>query len=633
MAENVGDLKVTIRMIVENKTFQNAKKAVRDVSKSTTSLTTQMNKMGKALNGIGFSFRRLILYYGGYKGIKSMVTTINTFEQLKQQLITVEQDSTKAEMSWRKLMDFATTTPFTLDKIIAGFVRLRAVGLEPTDQQMTDLGNMASAFSMNFDDVAFAVQRAISGVSRPLKKFIPLVKIAGNQISLGFNKDEMITIERDPQKLLETIAQISRVRFGGGMERQLKTIGGQWSLVQDNASKFMYLIGTSGLSGAMVEFSKTLTEGIGEGDSLAKTLGGALGGAVRALTATLKTAQKYAWLLVGAFVALAAAKIRTGILLLNARVLQLAASNWLLAASTKGILASLTLATGAVKKFGAALAVIARRLVLVLLPLALLALGTFLFFVGLNDLVNFLQGRDSVIGDWFQNAYDDASPPIKVLMAIVSAFFTLLEIGADILLGIGGAMAWVATQAMKLSKAIGELWDEFKKLPGGEGLANLLSAPGRGSGSGNTLFSKAASAFGGTWVGKEMGAAADEWSPAGFDRSTLTRPGLVGQRIRQRVGAGRAIKARALNARNTYSGGQALTQMALGGGYLPGGPMSSAASHQGQVAMNRMVNTGQVSGPAPNVFNINVNGVQKSNEEVGKEIGKQVARDLQGRKQ
>jgi hypothetical protein len=618
MAENVGDLKVTIRMIVDNPSFKKGKDAVRGIGKSTTNLTTQMNKMGKALNGIGFSFRRLILYYGGYKGIKSMVTTINTFEQLKQQLITVEQDSTKAEMSWRKLMDFATTTPFTLDKIIAGFVRLRAVGLEPTDQQMTDLGNMASAFSMNFDDVAFAVQRAISGVSRPLKKFIPLVKIAGNQISLGFNKDEMITIERDPKKLLETIAEISRVRFGGGMERQLKTIGGQWSLVIDNASKFMYLIGTSGLSGAMVEFSKTLTEGIGEGDSLAKTLGNVLGGAVRGLTATLKLAQKYAWLLVAAFTAMVAAKIRLGLLYLgtkivslNAKILAASKSSWLLSAAlTRGVSLSMKGAMASTLAFAKALAILTARMLMAAAPILAIIALTILFLFAMDDIAAFIGGRESLIGDWFRDNFSEAALYIKFAMLMLSSFYDLLEAGADIII-------WV-----------GEKVDLFT-----DALANFLAAT-------IEAFNELVKLFGLTppkWISDPI-----NFVKGNIDQALVAGPTMFAQSARREVAKGEQIR-REVVTRKTYSGAERLTRMAASPLYSsslagPDNFASQAASFQHGIAQKRGMATGiQQPGynpsAGPNVFNINVNGAEKSNEEVGKEIGKQVARDLQGRKQ
>ena len=205
-----------------------------------------------------------------------------------------------------------------------------------------------------------------------------------------------------------------------------------------------------------------------------------------------------------------------------------------------------------------------------------------------------------------------------MLAALVAAFFTVLEVGADIMLAIGGAIAFVITQVDYftdvLSKAIGEVTRFFNMLLKISGLTDGVKS--------------LASSFGETRMGQEMGHIADEWNPFKADS-------LVGARIRESVGAGRAERAQALNARNTYSGARGLTQMAMAGGYGQlTSPVAWATAGQQDLARGRMGATGQVAAPAsPNVFNINVNGAEKSNEEVGKEIGKQVARDLQGRKQ
>jgi len=617
MAASVGDLKVSLRIVINNNTFKRAKQSVRGVAKETTTLTKEMNKMGKALNGIGFSFRRLILYYGGYKGIKNMVTTISKFEQLKEQLITVERDSVKAEQSWKRLMDFATTTPFTLDKVISGFVRLKAVGLDPTDEQLQSLGDMASAFSMNFDDVAFAVQRAISGVSRPLKKFIPLVKIAGNQISLGFNKDEMITIERDAQKLLETVSDIAKERFAQGMERQLSTIGGQWSLVSDNISKFLFQVGKSGLSEAIVEFAKSLTETVGEGDSLAQTLGKTLGFALRTITKLFKIARDNAWFFVGVLLYMGAAKIRAGLALLTMQIVSLEASVWIAAIQAKtlkGAIASLVApmvaATTAAANLGRTLLI---TFGLPLLKIALLTLGVFAFLAVLNDIANFLQGKDSLIGEWFEHNYDQASPPIKMLARLFLGFIAIIEMVAR-------AFDFVTDKLAEfinlLSIAIGETLEFLPKVPSMlSKFLGITDAVGFGGGDGERKG----------LMGRRNNPIAD--LAEGLAPSTLSA-------ARDRINAGRRSRNQRIDAMRTYSGARGLTQMAMAGGYGQMSPVTEAMYQQQDLAKARLQGAGMAPAAAPpSVFNITVNGMEKSTSEVGKEIGKQVARDLQGRKQ
>lgn len=617
MAASVGDLKVSLRIVINNNTFKRAKQSVRGVAKETTTLTKEMNKMGKALNGIGFSFRRLILYYGGYKGIKNMVTTISKFEQLKEQLITVERDSVRAEQSWKRLMDFATTTPFTLDKVISGFVRLKAVGLDPTDEQLQSLGDMASAFSMNFDDVAFAVQRAISGVSRPLKKFIPLVKIAGNQISLGFNKDEMITIERDAQKLLETVSDIAKERFAQGMERQLSTIGGQWSLVSDNIAKFLFQVGKSGLSEAIVEFAKSLTETVGEGDSLAQTLGKTLGFALRTITKLFKIARDNAWFFVGVLLYMGAAKIRAGLALLTMQIVSLEASVWIAAIQAKTLKGAIASLVAPMVAATTAAANLARTLLITfglpLLKVALLTLGVFAFLAVLNDIANFLQGKDSLIGEWFEHNFDQASAPVKMLAMLLLGFIAIIEMVAKTFDFVTDKLAEFINL---LSIAIGETIEGGKQFLRWLGIADSAKSVfgfGGGDGERRDLLRK------------------PEGRGSGLAEAAF---GMTASAARDRINAGRRSRNQRIDAMRTYSGARGLTQMAMAGGYGQMSPVTEAMYQQQDLAKARLQGAGMAPAAAPpSVFNITVNGMEKSTSEVGKEIGKQVARDLQGRKQ
>ena len=136
----------------------------------------------KALGATARSFNEVIRQgtalfgaYLGFQGLKNTFSAIfsanTTFEKLSASLKTVTGSTEAAQEAFALIEKFAVDTPYQLNEIVEAFIRLQALGLDPSEEALTSYGNTASAFSRNMIDFVEAVADATVGEFERLKSF------------------------------------------------------------------------------------------------------------------------------------------------------------------------------------------------------------------------------------------------------------------------------------------------------------------------------------------------------------------------------------------------------------------------------------------------------------------------------
>lgn len=165
--------------------------------------------------------------------VRKLVRVGAEFEQLNAQLVTVTGSQRAATAAFRDLERFAALTPFALQENVQAFIRLKALGIDPTIKVMTDFGNIAAAFGRDIVDIARAVQGAVTGETEALKAFGIVSRIHGERITFAFQGVER-TVNRTTNEIVDALQTISSSNFAGAMERQMDTLNGQVSNLGDN---------------------------------------------------------------------------------------------------------------------------------------------------------------------------------------------------------------------------------------------------------------------------------------------------------------------------------------------------------------------------------------------------------------
>lgn len=94
------------------------------------------------------------------------------FERFENQLAILyrSRELGKAALDW--IVQFARETPFSVESATEAFVRLNALGIQPTRRNLMAMGGLAKMFNRDFSDVAMAVGIGASGnFSRLIRGF------------------------------------------------------------------------------------------------------------------------------------------------------------------------------------------------------------------------------------------------------------------------------------------------------------------------------------------------------------------------------------------------------------------------------------------------------------------------------
>lgn len=255
-----------------------------------TNVITPANDNLKVINETAKTFNSVLKQAAGlagaYLGLRGLTSTFKSivgvnaeFERLSGSLKTVTGSAKAAKEAFSLIEDFATSTPYQLDEIVDSFIRLKAMGLEPSMEALTSYGNTASAFGKNILEFVSAVTSATVGEFERLKTFGIKAKVEGDTVKFVF-QGVTTEVAKNATEIERYLRSIGNINFGGAMAEQMNTMGGTMSNIEDAMAKVARTIGESGLNDAIKGVLEQFNTLISGSNSAAKSIGGALATAV-----------------------------------------------------------------------------------------------------------------------------------------------------------------------------------------------------------------------------------------------------------------------------------------------------------------------------------------------------------------
>ncbi|MDX2350407.1 MAG: tape measure protein [Porticoccus sp.] len=223
----------------------------------------------KSLGNISNSFKTLL--GGAALGlfVRAVIKSTATMEGLEARLISVTGSAESAASSLNLIKKFAATTPFQLEEVTDSFIKLVALGLNPSEAALRSYGNTASAMGKSLNQLIEAVADASVGEFERLKEFGIKAKSEGANVSFTF-QGVTTTVKKSSNEIQGYLQKIGDVNFAGAMERQANTVAGILSTVKDSFTQL--LVAEGGLEDAkdaLREFNDLLNdpaviEGVGK---------------------------------------------------------------------------------------------------------------------------------------------------------------------------------------------------------------------------------------------------------------------------------------------------------------------------------------------------------------------------------
>jgi hypothetical protein len=135
----------------------------------------------------------------------------------------------------KNIVVFAAKTPYELGEITNAFIKLRNMGLDPSNRALEAYGNTASAMGKSLNDMVEAVADASTGEFERLKEFGIRAEQNGNKVKLTF-KGVTTEIGKNSEEIQKYLIDLGNTNFAGGMEAQSKTLEGMMSTLSDSVS-------------------------------------------------------------------------------------------------------------------------------------------------------------------------------------------------------------------------------------------------------------------------------------------------------------------------------------------------------------------------------------------------------------
>lgn len=194
---------------------------------------------------------------------KEIITTGANFESLRARLKTVEGSTEAAGRAFGMIQDFAKTTPFEVENITAAFTALRVRGVNPTTDKLRALGDLSSAFGLEFKDTTDAIGAAARGELDPIEKLGITAKIAGDKISLSF-KGQTEVVSRSATAVTDALVKFGQMNgVQGAMAEQSLTTAGIFSNLKDTVAALFDQIAQMGVLDEVKRFMEALSESMG----------------------------------------------------------------------------------------------------------------------------------------------------------------------------------------------------------------------------------------------------------------------------------------------------------------------------------------------------------------------------------
>jgi hypothetical protein len=234
------DLQIQIGANIDNliKELNKSKNELSKFNNDVDKFAEKLKRSGEKIKNVGASMAKYITL--PLVGLGALaVKTAGDFEKLQTSLNTAFQGNEKAAKSaFDQITKFAAETPFQVEQVASAFIKLKNMGLDPSQAALKSYGNTASAMGKSLDQMVEAVADAATGEFERLKEFGIRASRQGDKVSFTF-KGVTKTVAMESAAIEGYLQKIGNVDFAGGMEAQSKTFFGRLSTLKDNVSLLM----------------------------------------------------------------------------------------------------------------------------------------------------------------------------------------------------------------------------------------------------------------------------------------------------------------------------------------------------------------------------------------------------------
>ena len=209
----------------------------------------------RATSGMALSFKRLAIQVAAsvsaLSALRKIVDVSRQFDVLNAQLITATGSAEKAAIAFEAIQQFASETPYDLAQVTTAFVKLKNLGLDPSEAALVSYGNTASAMGKSLDQMIEAVADAATGEFERLKEFGIRASKQGSDVEFTF-RGVSETVKFEAGAIQDYLMGLGETEFSGAMIERMMSLDGALSNLGDEWDKLFLNISQNGV-GSVIE--------------------------------------------------------------------------------------------------------------------------------------------------------------------------------------------------------------------------------------------------------------------------------------------------------------------------------------------------------------------------------------------
>lgn len=224
----------------ERQTKTSASNMARDFEEADKGISMSAKNIGLSLAGVAAS----------YISLDRLINTQRTFDKLNAGLITATGSAEGAAAAFDSLQKFAKETPYGLEQSVQAFIRLKNLGLNPSEAALMSYGNTAAAMGGDLIQMIEAVADATTGEFERLKAFGIKASQENGKVSLVF-KGQTTTIKNNAKEIEKYLLRLGNVDFASASTNRMKTLDGSISNLEDTIDSLFLKVSQSGIGDAI----------------------------------------------------------------------------------------------------------------------------------------------------------------------------------------------------------------------------------------------------------------------------------------------------------------------------------------------------------------------------------------------
>jgi hypothetical protein len=240
-----GDIKIRVSMV--DKVSHTAKRVQGRVRRFAGSVKRTLGRLANLRN---LAIAGAIAYIG-----RSFVRAGAKMEMFRAQLSALYDTAEEGQQALDAIRTWAAKTPLETEDVIRAFVKMRAVGMDPTLKQMKAIGGVAVLMDRKLEDVA---QGIISMEKEVLQRLGVIVDRTGQQAVITSGNIRKV-VEKDFGKMREAVVEVWAEKFPDAMEKASKTFQAKMAIMRSQVFEFQARVAQKFLP-VISHYTEALTE-------------------------------------------------------------------------------------------------------------------------------------------------------------------------------------------------------------------------------------------------------------------------------------------------------------------------------------------------------------------------------------